>query len=189
MLRRAFLVLSVLVLTMVGCVPRWTIRQQAVPNPLLGQRRFNLEGVHWEQLRVGEKSEAEYLGGKSPEQQQSFQSDKKMFEQRFVEALTSEARGVQFVPAPPGDGAAFTVRPLVTFFEPGFYVGVARRDSEAELTVQVFSPDGKLVDEIAIHSRIAATLTSPSSGDRMRKCGDDLGGVTASYLSKRVNPS
>lgn len=189
MIRRAFLVLSLLVLALVGCAPRWVVRQQAMPNPLLQQRKFNLEGIHWEQLRIGGKTEAEYLAGKNAEQQQSFQGDKKMFEERFVGALTGKTEGVQFVPAPPGEGGLYIVRPVVTFFEPGYYVGVSAMDSEADVTVQIFSPDGKLVDEITIHSRIAATITSPSSGDRMRKCGDDLGSVTAKYISKRVNPS
>lgn len=186
MLRRSFLLLSLLVLALVGCSPRWVIRQQAVPNPLLNQRKFNLEGIHWDQLRIGGKTEAEYLGGKDAEQAASFQSDKRSFEEKFVGALTSRSEGIQYVPAPPGEAGAFIVRPIVTFFEPGFYVGVAHRDSEADITVQIFSPDGKIVDEITIHSYVAATMTSPSSGDRMRKCGDDLGAVTAKYMTKRV---
>lgn len=188
MIRRSFLVLALFVLGLVGCAPRWVIRQQAVPNPLLNQRKFNLEGMHWEQLRIGGKSEAEYLSGKDPEQQASFQSDKKSFEERFVTALTSRSEGIQYVPAPPGEGNLYIVRPMVTFFEPGFYVGVAHRDSEADITVQVFAPDGKIVDEITIHSYVAATMTSPSSGDRMRKCGDDLGAVSAKYIKTRVTP-
>lgn len=188
MIRRSFFVFALLVLGMVGCVPRWVIRQQAVPNPLLNQHKFSLEGMHWEQLRIGGKTEAEYLGGKDADQAASFQSDKRTFEERFVASLSGGAQGVQFVPAPPGEAGAFIVRAAVTFFEPGYYVGVAARDSEADVTVQVFSPDGKIVDEITIHSRIAATMTSPSSGDRMRKCGNDLGGVTAKYISSRVNP-
>ncbi len=188
MIRRSFLGLTVLVLGLVGCAPRWVIRQQAAPNPLVGQRKFNLEGMHWEQLRIGGKTEAEYIGGKDAEQAASFQADKRTFEERFVGALTSQTNGAQYVPAPPGEGSLYIVRPIVTFFEPGFYVGVAARDSEADITVQIFAPDGKPVDEVTIHTRIAATMTSPSSGDRMRKCGDDLGGVTAKYISLRVAP-
>ena len=89
--RRAFILFSFLVLALVGCGPRWVIRQQASPNPLNGVTKFNLEGIHWEQLMVGGKTEAQYLAGKNPDQVQSFQGDKAGFQDRFVAQLLSRA--------------------------------------------------------------------------------------------------
>ena len=100
----------------------------------MGQHSFSLEGMHWEQLRIGGKSEAEYLAGKDAEQQQSFQTDKAGFQERFVAQLATRAQGVELVPTPPGKEGVFTIRATVTYFEPGFYVGVAARDSEVDIT-------------------------------------------------------
>src|SRR5688572_972739 len=132
--RRAFVLLSLLVLALVGCGPRWVIRQQAQPNPLSGVRKFNLEGIHWEQLMVGSKSEAEYLAGKDAEQIKSFQGDKAGFQDRFVAQLLSRAQGIQLVPTPPGEPGQFTVRATVVQFEPGFYAAVAAQDTMVDIT-------------------------------------------------------
>jgi hypothetical protein len=184
--RRAFILLSLLVLALVGCGPRWVIRQQAAPNPLTGVHKFNLEGMHWEGLMVGGKSEADYLSGKDADQVKSFQGDKAGFQDRFVAQLLSRAQGLQLVPTPPGEPGLFTVRATVNHFEPGFYAYAAARDSEVDITIQIVAQDGKLIDEITIHSRIAATMTSPASGGRMRSAGEDLGNVTGKYLLKRT---
>jgi len=184
--RRAFILLSFLVLALVGCGPRWVIRQQAQPNPLNGVRKFNLEGIHWEQLMVGGKSEAEYLGGKDADQIKSFQGDKAGFQDRYVAQLLSRAQGIQLVPTPPGEPGQFTIRATVNHFEPGFYAYAAARDSEVDITIQIVAQDGKLIDEITIHSRVASTMTSPASGGRMRTAGEDLGNVTGKYLLKRT---
>lgn len=184
--RRAFLLLSLLVLALAGCGPRWVIRQQAVPNPLMGQRKFNLEGMHWENLRIGGKSEAEYLGEKDDKARASFLEDKAAFQERFVAGLASRAQGIGLVPAPPGEPGLFTVRAMVHFFEPGFYAYAAARDSEVDISIQIVAQDGKLIDEITIHSRVAATMTSPASGGRMRTAGEDLGNVTGKYLLNRT---
>lgn len=184
--RRAFLLLSLLVLALVGCGPRWVIHQQATPNPLNGQRKFNLEGMHWENLRIGGKDEAGYLAEKDEKQRASFQEDKAAFQERFIAGLTNRAQGIGLVPAPPGEQGLYTLRPSVTFFEPGFYAYAAARDSEVDITVQVVAQDGKLIDEITIHSRVAATMTSPASGGRMRTAGEDVGNVTGKYMLLRT---
>lgn len=180
------MLLSFLVLALVGCGPRWVIRQQASPNPINGVRKFNLEGIHWEQLMVGGKSEAEYLAGKDADQIKSFQTDKAGFQDRFVAQLQSRAQGIQLMPTPPGEPGLFTIRATVNHFEPGFYAYAAARDSEVDITVQIVAQDGKLIDEITIHSRIRATMTSPASGGRMRSAGEDLGNVTGKYLLNRT---
>jgi len=184
--RRAFLLLSFLVLALVGCGPRWVIRQQASPNPLNGVRKFNLEGTHWENLMVGGKSEPEYLAGKDAEQIASFQGDKAGFQDRFIAQLLARAQGIQLVPTPPGEPGLFTIRATVNHFEPGFYAYAAARDSEVDITIQIVAQDGKLIDEITIHSRVHASMTSPASGGRMRTAGEDLGNVTGKYLLKRT---
>jgi hypothetical protein len=183
LLRRTFL--GSLTLLVVGCGPRWVVVRQASPNPLLGARRFAVDRVHFEGLRVGGKSEAEYLAGKDEGQRASFEEDKRAFEGTFAAALTAGAQGISLV-QPPAEAETFVVRPAVGWFEPGFYAGVAARDTEVELVTQIVRASGEVVDEFTVRSRIPATLTSPSSGDRLRKAGDDLGGVVAKYLRTRT---
>jgi hypothetical protein len=187
-MRRSLVLALFFVLALVGCGPRWNVVAQANPNPLLGVHTFALDGVHFEMLRVGGKTEADYLAGKSGEQQASFQADKVQFQEKFSQSLVSDA-GMQFTQFPPKDPQTFAVVTYITYFEPGFYVGVAHGDTEVEIDVKITTASGQLVDEFTARSRIAATMTSPSSGDRLRKAGDDLGGVVAKYLKKRTTGS
>lgn len=186
--RRALLVLFALVTALFasGCGHRWMVVRQAAPNPLTGANRFALDAVHYETLRVGGISEAEYLAGKTPEQQASFQADKQGFMQQFGSALVEKAQGLQIAGMPAPDAQTFVVKPTLTWIEPGFYAGVARHDTEAEINIQIFTQQGQIVDEIVVRSRIAATLTNPSSGGRLRDAGNDLGRVAANYLLTRT---
>ena len=182
--RRTFFRGSLLTLAAVsalglGCV-RWTIVHQAAPNPLVGAK-FALEPVHWEKTMVGAKNEAEYFADKGPDQQQSYATDK--VETTSLFAARIKTAGVQWVN--PGDPQAFIVRPIVDQWEPGFYAAVVAKHSRMDLRLQILTAQGQLVDEITIWSQAHATMTSPSSGQRMRTCGDDLGNVAAKYLAQR----
>ena len=59
-----------------SCGPSWTVVRQAAPNPFLGKTNFAVDAIHYDNLMIGKKSEAEYLGGKDPQQQASFVGDK-----------------------------------------------------------------------------------------------------------------
>jgi len=166
-----------------GCGPRWVIVRQASPAPFNGSSAFNVDKVDFTGLVVGEKSEAEYLGGKDPEQQASFQGDKAGMAEAFMNGF-DDAKGPVRVAAP-GAGV-FIVKPHITFLEPGFYVGVAAGASRVSVTVQIFDDKQTLLDEIAISSKIPASMTNPSSGGRLRDAAHDLGRVTAKYVLMRT---
>ncbi len=182
--RRSFvkqtsLALAAVSVLALGCV-RWTIVRQAAPNPLMGAH-FILEPVHWESTQVGSKTEAEYFADKGPEQQQSYAADR--LETTGLFAARIKTAGVTWVM--PGDAKAFIVRPIVEQWEPGFYAAVVAKNSRMDLRLQILTKEGQLVDEITIWSAAQATMTTPSTGQRMRICGDDLGNVAAKYLSQR----
>lgn len=166
-----------------GCV-RWTVLRQANPSPLNASSRFVIEPLHWETATVGGKSEAEYFADKDAKQRQSYTTDQVESAGLFAAALQRRADRVQF--AVPGDAQAFIVRPIVEHWEPGFYAAVVRRDARMDLRVQILDPRGQVVDEISTYSVAASTLTSPSTGGRMRTCGEDLGSITARYLVSRT---
>ena len=182
-----FLCAFALTLLLAGCGPRWVIVRQANPNPLQGAAKFAIEPMHFESVSVGGKSEAEYMSGKDDKSVASWQEDKGGTTAAFTGRLQYKGgeAGLAFSGMPPADEQTFIIRPIVTFWEPGFYVGVSHRDSEMRLTVQVIGPQG-VIDEITIYSRAGASLTSPSSGGRMRTCGEDLGNVVANYLKIRT---
>ncbi|MGZ3424387.1 MAG: hypothetical protein ACXVEF_43100 [Polyangiales bacterium] len=187
-MRRSLLPTLLFSLAVAGCGPRWNVVAQANPNPLRGVNTFALDGVHFEMLRVGAKTEADYLAGKSADQQASFQADKVQFQEKYSQSVVGEA-AMQFTQFPPKEQNTFAVVTYITYFEPGFYVGVAHGDTEVEVDVKITTASGQLVDEFTARSRIAATMTSPSSGDRLRKAGDDLGVVVAKYLKSRTTGS
>ena len=178
--------LAVLASTTLGCAPRWTVIQQAVPDPFLTQRQFVIEGIHTDRLIVGDLPEALYLSRKTPEQQASWQADKQDMITRYAEGLISDGDGLLF-PTQPGP-TTFIVRPVVDFVEPGFYAFVASRPTEVGMRVEILAPSGQLLDAISVRSVIGASMINAASGTRMRQAAEDLGRVTAQYLKTRAFP-
>ena len=187
-LRRSFLAAVVLAVVafVCGCGPRWAVIHEATPDPFVNQPSFAVEPVHFEGMMVGDKSEADYQSGKSPEQQQSWQADKQGMTAAFQQGLVDHAAPIAINGVPPAANQ-FVIRPIVTFVEPGFYAAIARGDTSVNMTLQLVGPDGRTIyDEITMSSRISATMTNPSSGGRMRDAALDLGAVTAKYIKKRT---
>ena len=170
-----------------GCGgPRWVLVRQAAPNPLHGQSQFVIEAVTYPNLLVGEKPEAVWLSEKKEDTRQSFERDKTETARNLIAQLTARAgsRGIQVIPWS-GTPGAFNLRPAITFFEPGNYNGFINTATTLQLSLQVLSAQGQIVDEVIFRSDIPATLDNPSSGGRMQSAGNDLGGQVANYLILR----
>lgn len=187
---RSILVLGALclgTLASTGCGgARWVVVRQAAPNPLQGQSQFVIEAVTYPNLRVGEKPEAVWLSEKKEDARQSFERDKNETARNLIAQLTARAggRGIQVVPWS-GTPGAFNLRPAITFFEPGNYNGFINTATTLQLSLQVLSAQGQIIDEVIFRSDIPATLDNPSSGGRMQSAGSDLGGQLANYLILR----
>lgn len=178
----AFLFAAALLTT--GC-QSWVVVKQAKPNPLVGKSAFALEELHFEAVSIGGKTETAYLADKEEKSRQSWQTDKTEAVRIFADKLRAGTRGVTFTdPATPG--AQFVVRVLVTYWEPGSYAVVLNIPSEMRLSMTVADDKGSVVDEVAFKRQIGATMTSPSSGDRMRTAAELLGNDVASYLNTRI---
>jgi hypothetical protein len=169
-----------------GCGPRWTVIRQATPDPFLHRPQFAVERLHFEWLRVGDKTEAEYMAEKTPEQKDSWDADKARMVEAFARSVAEAERGIQITPAPVQGGSI--VRPIVTFIEPGFYAAIASGATRVHLTVQLLDAWGRPLDEIRIESAVPASMTNAASGTRMRQAAEDLGEVTAKYMQTRVSP-
>jgi hypothetical protein len=191
MQRRHFLVLAAALAAapvLAGCGPRWIVLTQASPNPLLNQNKFGLMPVDYTGLIVGEKSEAEYLASKDEETRASWAGDKSGIDTEFGKVLGEKAQGtgISVVKATgPGD-APFMIRPKVEFIEPGIYTYVFNKASQVRMKVQITTPDGKVIDEIAIKHATPASITNPAVGNRLRDDGEALGAIMAQYLQFRV---
>jgi hypothetical protein len=191
MQRRHFLVLAAALAAapvLAGCGPRWIVLTQASPNPLLNQNKFGLMPVDYTGLIVGEKSEAEYLASKDEETRASWAGDKGGIDTEFGKVLGEKAQGtgISVVKATgPGD-APFMIRPKVEFIEPGIYTYVFNKASQVRMKVQITTPDGKVIDEIAIKHGTPASITNPAVGNRLRDDGEALGAIMAQYLQFRV---
>lgn len=171
-----------------GCGPRWIVLTQASPNPLLNQNKFGLMPIDYTGLIVGEKSEAEYLASKDEESRASWAGDKGGIDTEFGKVLMERATGagINVVKATgPGD-APFMIRPKVEFIEGGIYTYVFNKASEVRMKVQITTPDGKVIDEIAIKHSTPASITNPAIGNRLRDDGEGLGAIMAQYLQVRV---
>ena len=191
MQRRHFFVLAAALVAapvLAGCGPRWVVLTQATPNPLLNQTKFGLMPIDYTGLVVGEKSEADYLASKDEESRASWAGDKGGIDTEFGKVLMEKATGagINVVKATgPGD-APFMIRPKVEFIEGGIYTYVYNKASQVRMKVQITTPDGKVIDEIAIKHGTPASITNPAIGNRLRDDGEGLGAITAQYLQVRV---
>src|SRR4051812_22531117 len=82
---------AALALASTGCGPAWRVVTEAVPDPFYGQRKFAVLPIDYTGLRVGTKSEADYLAGKDDKQQESFAGDKDGINDEFTKVLISSA--------------------------------------------------------------------------------------------------
>jgi hypothetical protein len=193
------LLLGALSLFFLGCAPKWTVIQQATPNPFVGKGGdFSVLPIDYSELKVGEKSEEQYLAAKDEKQQASFQGDKQAVDERFQANLRENAQseGVT-VKAAAGQNKGFLIKPKVEFFEPGYYAVVASAPSEIRMRVTIEGPDGKVLDIIEVRHQtdskssgmsIGGISTNPSSGGRLRDDAEWIGEAVAEYLASRVNP-
>jgi hypothetical protein len=188
--RRLMMVLGLLFTTLLlcGCGPSWQVVTQAVPNPMAGKNGFAVLPVDFSGLRVGDKTEAEWMGEKDQETRSSWDGDKKAMNEKFQANLISEAgeSGIQVIPGPAQSN--FVVAAHITWVEPGVFTGFVNIASEIEMTVKITTGDGKPIDEIMLKTKYDASMYDPSSGGRLRHCAEALGDIMAAYLKTRVQP-
>ncbi|MBL9027636.1 MAG: hypothetical protein JNL21_35925 [Myxococcales bacterium] len=182
-----------------GCAPKWTVIQQASPNPFVGKTGdFQVLPIDYSELKVGEKSEEQYLAEKDEKQQASFKGDKQAVDERFQAELKDTAQGEGIsVGAAAGQNKGFLIKPKVEFFEPGYYAVVASAPSEIRMRISIEGPDGKVLDIIEVRHQtdskssgfsIGGISTNPSSGGRLREDAEWIGEAVAEYIISRVKP-
>ncbi|MBI5510683.1 MAG: hypothetical protein HY903_18140 [Deltaproteobacteria bacterium] len=129
-------------LLVASCGTPGRVIQQASPSPFSPESSFAVMPITYEDLRVGDKTDEEYAADKKDDTR--WQDDKEMVSSTFINHLLQE-KGITWA-AP--DAAEFRVVPRCSFIEPGFNVGVARKATRVEVTVDIVAKDGTLLDQV-----------------------------------------
>jgi hypothetical protein len=119
----------------------YTVVQQAEPNPFRAPGcKLSVEPVSFDKLDYAGQPEATRLASMPADQQTTWQDDKKAFSFGLKQQLVA-SRGGLIV-----DGSgSFSMRPSLLRYAPG---------GEAELLVDVTDPNGAVLDEIRVTSKV-----------------------------------
>lgn len=167
-----------------GCSPPWNVVKQANPNPLAGQKALVVEPLHFESMKVGKKTEAEYLAEKDGKQQESWKADLASMTQLFTDNLAKQTKGIQITA---GSAGPLVIRPVVTMIEVGNFNGVFNIPTEVMVTMQIVDDKGAVLDDINFKVVVAADLYRPSVGQRLRIAAEQAAARAASYLQARAS--
>ncbi len=178
--------------TVSGCGPAWTVVRQAQPSPFNAQSAFAVEPIAYEGLKVGGKNEADYLAEKKPEQVEAWRSDLGKLNQAFSDSLVKEGKGLQVTAGAAAAPGPYSVKPMVSFIEPGVWAAVVNIPSEVRMTLRIVDGQGTVVDEVSTSVKYATQSimgvpVNVSVTERLNECGKLLGESAAKYLKVRAN--
>ncbi len=176
----AFLFALAFVALLAGCGPHWVVIKQATPNPMSPSSRFYVDKVNLQGLRVGDKTEAEWMADKSPDTREKWEGDKAAMGEAFLAGFARGGEGLA-VGTSPAEG--FTVRAHFVHYEPGFYAGIVSGTASIEATIEIVDPSGNVVDAF----QIQAGAGGMSAGERARICAQQLGAIAGRYVVARVH--
>jgi hypothetical protein len=173
----------------VGCAKPYHIIHQAQPNPFIGKTQFVIAPVDFTGLRVGSKTEDEYIADKKDESVESWNGDKQAINDKFQESLSgrSAEKGLDVTPAN-GVVHTYLIKPQVRFIEPGFYAYVAKAPSKVEMVVVITDEHNNEIDKIMVEHGTDSGMFNPSSGQRLRSDAEALGSYVSIYLKDRTTP-
>jgi hypothetical protein len=172
-----------LALLAASCASPWTVRQQAQPNPLVGQKKFAYQPMVFEGMSVGNGSEQDHLADKDAEQRAAWESDKKQVAAGFLSGIQSEVGSALSVRPSEGD---YKLEPHVEVMEPGTFTGVFNLPAILSCVVRILDAQGKLVDEIAVTGQAYSTVFDPTVTQRMMNSARIAGIHFGKYLEERT---
>ncbi len=149
--------------------------------------RLAIEPVHFGIMRVNNGWEDEWLMSRSPAQAESWESDKQRFAALFqFEFAQTVGPAVMLVPPSAGETAALVVRPVVTAIEPRPFIYMSDARNVVDMTVQLVTRDGRVVDEVVMLASPSATLYEPTITQALETAARQLGRRYADHLRERV---
>ncbi len=177
--RRCLLVTFAAVAALTGCGSPWVVLRQVVPNPMGAGAPFYVQPVTLAGLRVGDLSEAEWMGPKSPETKDSWDADKVAMNVEFARGFTEAGPGILRASGP---AAAFSIVTRFVHYEPGFYAVVVSRPGRIDAIVDILDPNGTPLDEF----ETIASCSGFSQGGNARACSRSIGANVARYVLERT---
>jgi hypothetical protein len=175
--------IPLVVVAAAGCTHvKYTVLQQAQPNPVTPARRFVLEPLQMQALTVDRVPEQAWRASRTPYQNAEFDADRRDVYERFQARMIDKATaaGMQLT-NDPQDPGAITVRPVlrgVTFGLFTFYYDLPTR---GDLVLQLIDSEGRLVDEVVLDADAkGVTFTT-----RLERVADRLADGVVRYLKKR----
>ena len=163
-------ILLVVLPMLIGCGAPYEFVRQTAPSPFTRPGcRAVLEPVHADQLRVGEKSEAEYMNDKSDKSADSYQNDKVKSIAIFGEMVMGE-NGLLFSAGGAPDNS-FIIRPVWGHWSPGYYAVVSAAPGRAEFIVDVLTAAGQPLDRISFVAAGGGFATGQRMNMALRRAG------------------
>ena len=144
---------------------------------------IQIKPLDFTDLMVGKKTEAEYLGGKSPEDASKFNSDKEQAAASFVAATVNQAQ--PFASAAPNPSATWTGFVHVTMWDPGYYIGISSKPAKMDLTYQIQDQSGKVVEQWSEHMTPSAGAFTATASGRMQLGGRLAGEVFGRMIQRQ----
>ncbi len=162
------------------------VQRAAAFTPEARQRpRFVIEPMHDELLRVNDRWEEDWLRDRSESQAVAWTRDKGVLDVRFTQALVQHAAGIVFVSTRAMTATDLVIRPSVTHIEPrNAFAGTG--STTVDLTVQLVSPDGTIVDETTLLTHTSGSWMQLTITDQLRTAGNALGAQYGEYLRARL---
>jgi hypothetical protein len=179
------LLIGVLLTCSLGCVNRYTVTRQATPNPISAQTRLLVEPMRFEALTIDGLPEADWRARRTPQQNLSFDGDKRLLNARFGQRLDARARKDGIALTAAVDADTIVLRPILRSLTMGYYGFVVGDDTIADMTVQLLDAQGQLLDEIAVHTAGKADESGISFTDRLAKAADKAADQCVKYLVSR----
>jgi hypothetical protein len=182
---RSLVTVATLLLVGTSCVAPYKVREQADPNPFVGQTTFAYRAATFEDLRVGRVTEAQYLSDKPDERKVGWEKDKQAVATRFLKGVR-KGTGSRIELNEGGEG--FTVQPHVEWIEPGIFTGFAfgNKAGSVLVAIRILDANGDMIDEVEVTGVYAGSIYEPTITQRLRGAAALAGANFAKYLKKRV---
>jgi hypothetical protein len=164
--------------------PLLQIVRQASPTAFKGMITLQVKPIDFTNLRVGEKTEAQWLADKDPDAQASHAGDKAGMSEDFTAKIT-ETVAERNMRVADGPGAQLVIQPRVPWLEPGYWAtGWASKSAEIDIVVTISLPDGTVLDEIKTR---AEGVVGFSTGERLRWAAKVAGEAVGQYIVQRAS--
>ena len=169
-----------------ACAPPITVFHAASQQLLSHGARIAMEPVHFGVMRMERGWEEEWLANRTPDQIQSWQLDKLRFSVTFeTEVVRGASDAVVFVASDVRAAPTLILRPIVTRMEPRSFVYFNDSRNVVDITVQLVTPAGDVVDEVALIAQPSASLYVPTITQAMEAAARQLGRRYARHLRER----